>query len=198
MIGVPRTDTKCDMAVSTRVGQLYVYAIGLTDGPQDLPAIGVAGTPVTTHCVDELAAVIGILPVGMRPCTLGHRRDHAAVIRTLAERRRVLPVAFGCAVSDGDAIADLLLASEHDLLRMLRVRPLQKTPEMREIRISLAPVSQLQREPVLLLDLGTSDPRKRDGGKLDARKLGVGSAGAGKPGRGWNSEGDAPRRSNVA
>jgi len=111
-------------------GELYLYGITLAEPGDPGLAPGVAGTAVEQIVAGPLAAVVGRLTFGARKIRpqRANLAAHHQVIRQLAERQPVLPVAFGTLAESEDHLRDILHRNRAALERHLR--RLQGTAEM--------------------------------------------------------------------
>lgn len=120
------------MATATPVAQEEVYLYGITLAEWEAPefAVGVAGTEVEQIVDGPLAAVVGRLSVGtgrIRP-QRANLAAHHQVIRRLAERQPVLPVAFGTLAESEERLRDILRRNR--VVLEGRLRRLEGTVEM--------------------------------------------------------------------
>lgn len=120
------------MASAAPVAQEEVYLYGITLAEWDAPefAGGVAGTEVEQIVDGPLAAVVGRLRVGtgrIRP-QRANLAAHHQVIRRLAERQPVLPIAFGTLAESEECLRDILRRNR--VVLEGRLRRLEGTAEM--------------------------------------------------------------------
>lgn len=93
---------------------LYVYGLVLADSdvPEDLE--GVAGERVRVVGLGDVAALVSELPGGELVGLPAEVRAHAGVLDTVASTVGVLPMRFGTAVPDVDAIEEAVPAERLD------------------------------------------------------------------------------------
>jgi len=111
-------------------GELYLYGITLAESGDPGLAPGVAGTAVEQIVDGPLAAVVGRLGFTTRKIRpqRANLAAHHQVIRQLADRQPVLPVAFGTLAESEERLRGILRRNRPALER--RLRRLQGTAEM--------------------------------------------------------------------